>query len=422
MTSLLVADSKYQFVPPHEGRFWPQLLGRLTPRYLKRKHAVTNIEVRGGEIVRELQKSGHRVLIAPNHCRMSDALVLQSLATSLRQPFYVMASAHLFRGNRFLAWVLRRLGAFSVYREGIDRQAIQKGIDILVKGDRPLVLFPEGALSHANDHLNVLQEGVSFIARSAAAKLEKSVDAASRPATEKIYTVPVVIRYVYTGDIEATAGAMLNNIEKRLSWQPMQGQCLVQRIYRVGNALLSLKEQEYLGQPQTGTLDERLNRLINHILAPLETEWCGGPKEGTAILRVKEIRRAILPAMIDGQLTAEEMDRRWRQLTAAGFAQSLSLYPSRYVATRPTVDRILETVERFNEHLNGDETPHGPMKAVIQVGDPIEVTSKRDRIAKTDSLMSAIECSLKSLLEKTGSECVMYETKGPMPAEASATI
>ena len=111
MTSLLVADSKYQFIPPHEGRFWPRLLGRLTPRYLKRKHGITHIEVRGGEIVKELQKSGHRVLLAPNHCRMSDAVVLQSLASSLQQPFYVMASAHLFRGNRLLAWVLRRFGA-----------------------------------------------------------------------------------------------------------------------------------------------------------------------------------------------------------------------------------------------------------------------------------------------------------------------
>ncbi|RLS42746.1 MAG: 1-acyl-sn-glycerol-3-phosphate acyltransferase [Planctomycetota bacterium] len=422
MTSLLVADSKYQFIPPHEGRFWPRLLGRLTPRYLKRKHGITHIEVRGGEIVKELQKSGHRVLLAPNHCRMSDAVVLQSLASSLQQPFYVMASAHLFRGNRLLAWVLRRLGAFSVYREGVDRVAIQKGIDILVQGDRPLVLFPEGALSHANDHLNVLQEGVSFIARSAAAKLEKSADAANRPTAEKVYTVPVAIRYVYAGDIEATAGAMLDNIERRLSWQPQKGQCLVQRIYRVGNALLSLKEQEYLGQSQTGTLDERLDRLINHILVPLESEWCGGPKAGTAILRVKEIRRAILPAMIDGQLKSDEMERRWRQLTAAGFAQSLSLYPSRYVITHPTVDRILETVERFNEHLNGDETPHGPMKAIIQVGDPIEVCPKRDRSAKSDPLMAAIECALKSLLEKNRSECVMYDIKKTTPSESSLPV
>ena len=165
--------------------------------------------------------------------------------------------------------------------------------------DWALVLFPEGALSQANDHLNELQEGVSFIARSAAAKLEKTtVESSSSP--RKVYTVPVAFRHVYEGDIEATAGAMLSSIEKRLSWKTQEGQCLVERIYRVGNALLSLKELEYLGQSHTGELDERLTRLIDHLLTPLETEWLGGAKEGAVILRVKELRRAILPAMIDG--------------------------------------------------------------------------------------------------------------------------
>jgi 1-acyl-sn-glycerol-3-phosphate acyltransferase len=410
MTSVLVADSKYQFVPPHEGKLWPRLLGRLMPHFLRRKHGITGIEVRGDDAIGKLLASGHGILLAPNHCRMSDAIVLQSLSRKLKQPFFVMASSHLFRGSRLLAWLLRRLGAFSVYREGIDRQAVQKGIDILVDGRRPLVLFPEGALSQANDHLNELQEGVSFIARSAAAKLEKTtVESSSSP--RKVYTVPVAIRYVYEGDIEATAGAMLSSIEKRLSWKTQEGQCLVERIYRVGNALLSLKELEYLGQSHTGELDERLTRLIDHLLTPLETEWLGGAKEGAVILRVKELRRAILPAMIDGSLAQAELDRRWKHLETAGFAQSLSLYPARYVASKPTAERILETVERFNEHLNGDETVHGPMKAIIQVGEPIEVSPKRDRSAKVDALMLSVEQQLKQLLDVTAADCSMYSKR-----------
>ncbi len=410
MTSVLVADSKYQFVPPHEGKLWPRLLGRLMPHFLRRKHGITGIEVRGDDAIGKLLASGHGILLAPNHCRMSDAIVLQSLSRKLKQPFFVMASSHLFRGSRLLAWLLRRLGAFSVYREGIDRQAVQRGIDILVEGRRPLVLFPEGALSQANDHLNELQEGVSFIARSAAAKLEKTtVESSSSP--RKVYTVPVAIRYVYEGDIEATAGAMLSSIEKRLSWKTQEGQCLVERIYRVGNALLSLKELEYLGQSHTGELDERLTRLIDHLLTPLETEWLGGAKEGAVILRVKELRRAILPAMIDGSLTQAELDRRWKHLETAGFAQSLSLYPARYVASKPTAERILETVERFNEHLNGDETVHGPMKAIIQVGEPIEVSPKRDRSAKVDALMQSVEQQLKQLLDVTAADCSMYSKR-----------
>ena len=404
MPKLLNTESKYRFVPPHEGNLWPRVIGRAMPLYLKRKHAITHIEVRGEQTLRELRQAGHGVLIAPNHCRMSDALVLQSLASQARQPFYIMASAHLFRGSKLLAWMIRRLGAFSVNREGIDRQSIQKATDILVAGQRPLVIFPEGALSHSNERLNPLQEGVTFIARTAAAKLE-SANSGSR----RIYTVPVAIRYVYQGDIEATAGRILSSIEQRLSWRPLHGQCLVERIYRVGHALLALKEQEYVGRAHSGGIDDRRTALINHILAPLETEWLKGTKDGSTIARVRDLRRAILPAMIDGELPPDELNRRWRQLDDATFAQTVSLYPPQYVATRPTADRILETVERFHEHLSGDETANGPMKAIIEVGQPIEVSPKRDRTAKIDPLLQSIEQSLNDLLARTANETRMYK-------------
>ncbi|MEJ7593463.1 MAG: 1-acyl-sn-glycerol-3-phosphate acyltransferase [Planctomycetaceae bacterium] len=412
MTSVLVTGSKYKFIPPHESPFWPAVLGRFVPRYLKRTCGISEIEIRSEEKLSSLLQAGHGIVLAPNHCRMSDAIVLQRLARHVRTPFFVMASAHLFHGRRSMSWLLRRLGAFSVYREGIDRQAVQKGIDILTEGKRPLVLFPEGALSNSNEHLNALQEGVSFIARSAAAKLDKASQANNTPDPRRVYTVPIAIRYLYMGDIEASAGAMLTQVEKRLSWRPFEGQCLIERIYRVGHALLSLKEQEYLGQPQSGDIDERLRRLIDHLLIPQEKEFLGGPKDGSVIARVKELRRVLLPEMIEGTLPTSEMDRRWRLLTDASLAQSLSLYPARYVASRPTVDRILETVERFNENLWGDETQHGPMKAIIQVGEPIEVNPKRDRSSKVDALMQAIEHSLNELLKQSADECRMYQPRG----------
>ena len=418
MPKLLNTESKYRFVPPHDGGLWPRVLGRAMPLYLWWKFAISQIEVRGAERVSELHRAGHGVLITPNHCRMSDALVLQSLAVRARQPFYIMASAHLFRGSRSLAWLIRRLGAFSVYREGIDRQAITKATEILAAGTRPLVIFPEGALSQSNEHLNPLQEGVSFIARSAAAKLE-----AANTSGRRVFTLPVAIRYVYQGDLEATAGAILTSIEQRLSWRPLHGKCLVERIYRVGHGLLALKEQEYLGRTHNGTIEERTSRLIDSILCPLEVEWLKAAKEGSAITRVRDLRRAILPAMIDGELPQAEVDRRWRQLDDASFAQSCGLYPPQYVASRPTADRVLETVEKFHEHLAGDETPHGPMRAIIDVGEPIEVSSKRDRAAKVDPLLQAIEQGLNGLLQRTAGEAREYkraeEVRGSVNGQSS---
>ena len=65
------------------------------------------------------------------------------------------------------------MGAFSVYREGVDRQAINTAVDILVEGKRPLVIFAEGAISRHNDELMPLMDGTAFIARTAAKRREK---------------------------------------------------------------------------------------------------------------------------------------------------------------------------------------------------------------------------------------------------------
>lgn len=72
--------------------------------------------------------------------------------------------------SRLEAFVVRRLGGFSIYREGMDRQAPDASVRIVANAERPLVVFPEGVISRTNDRLNALMDGVSFIVRVAAKK------------------------------------------------------------------------------------------------------------------------------------------------------------------------------------------------------------------------------------------------------------
>ena len=412
MPPLIVTENAYEFVPPHEGGIWPRLLSRFSMRLLKSKYRIHDVEVRGHEQLSALLKNGDGLLLAPNHCRMSDALVLQALSRKLRQPFFVMASSHLFRGSPLLKWALRRIGAFSVYREGVDRAAIDTATDILSNGKRPLVIFPEGALSHANERLNALMEGVSFIARTAARKVSRSTE---DQAGRRVFVVPVAIRYLFQGDLLNTVNPMLQDIERRLSWRPHNHLALVERVYKLGNALLGLKEIEYLGDPQSGTFAERLQRLIDTLLNPLEEEWLNGRTDPSVINRVKELRKAIVPDMIHDEgnsepLSAEELDRRWQQLEDMSLAQSLSLFPKEYIASRPSTDRILETVERMAKALSGEEQANGPMKAIIQIGEPLPVSAKRDRSATGDPILAHIESELMSMLNKLGEQSTMHES------------
>ncbi len=143
--------------------------------------------------------------------------------------------------------------------------------------------------------------------------------------------------------------------------------------------------------------------MINHLLAPLEQEWLKNPAEAAvgdqgAVARVKRLRVAILPDMVQGDITEAERERRWRQLADMYLAQRLSFYPPDYFAPHPMPDRMLETVERFEEDLTDTARIYRPMKAVAHVGEAIVVNPVRQRGAAEDPLMIEIEAQMKTML------------------------
>ena len=141
-----------------------------------------------------------------------------------------------------------------------------------------------------------------------------------------------------------------------------------------------------------------IQRLVDHLLSPLETEWLQTPQTGDAVARVKNLRMAILPDMVDGAVTDEERDRRWRQLADLYLAQQLWFYPADYVTADSPAERFLETVEGFEEDLTDMARVHGPWKAVLQVGDAIEVSPDRHKRTPEDPLMVELKNSMTSML------------------------
>ena len=136
---------------------------------------------------------------------------------------------------------------------------------------------------------------------------------------------------------------------------------------------------------------------------PLEQEWLDENRGGNVVARVKMLRTAILPDMIHGQISDSERERRWRQLADMYIVQQMSHYPPDYIKSKPTSERMLETVERFEEDLTDVCRTHAPMTATVQVGEAIPVSPKRDRSVIEDPIMSAIEASLLSMLDEMAS-------------------
>ncbi|MGE0759082.1 MAG: 1-acyl-sn-glycerol-3-phosphate acyltransferase [Pirellulaceae bacterium] len=394
----IIIEKPYRFIPPHQGNWWPTIIQllRLYLPHLRRKEGVEAYEVRHAERLRQSLDAGHGILLTPNHCRTADPLVMGFLARDVGTHVFAMASWHLFNQDRFTAWAIRKMGAFSVNREGVDRAAIDTAVSILEEAKRPLILFPEGATSRTNDRLQALLDGVAFIARTAAKKRAKRDGG-------QVVIHPIAIKYFFQGDLEAAVTPVLADMEQRFSWLPQSDLPIVARIAKVGRALLCLKEIEYFGQEQAGSLSGRIQGLINRLLHPIEHEWLGAPQEGPVVPRVKNVRMKILPAMVQGSLDANERNRRWRQLADLYLSQQVSCYPPDYL-TLPTVDRLLETVERFEEDLTDKARVHGHLKAVMEVGEPIVVSTQRDRQAATDPLMARLAQELQAMLDRLARE------------------
>ncbi|MEM1303437.1 MAG: 1-acyl-sn-glycerol-3-phosphate acyltransferase [Planctomycetota bacterium] len=397
----VVLEEPYEFVPPIESDFWVWLVRTFRLKgYLKQHFAIDGYEIRGAEKLRASVDSELGVVLAPNHNRLSDPLVMGWITKEVGVNLFAMASWHLFKEGWYQRALIRRMGAFSVYREGNDRQSVNTAIDILVAGRRPLVIFPEGAVSRHQDLMMDVMDGPAFIARQAAKRREKE----GRPG---VVIHPVAIRYAYHGDLEASIVPELERFEHNFSWQPQSHLSIPDRIRRIAEAILAVKEVEYLGESRRGDPHERAERLIVEVLTGLETKWGTKGKEKGLVGRIKAIRSVILPDLIDGRVSPDERDARWRDLAACYYLQQIAHYPPAYLNGEPDLphatfpERIVETVERLYEDFDDRIKYNGPMHCTMVIGDPIEVSTKRDRAASAggDPAMRETHRAIQAMLD-----------------------
>ena len=401
MQNILI-EKPYKFVPPVTWS-WPQkLLNKFGVfRGTLRKDGVIDHECRNLDRLRASIAAGHAIMLAPNHPRTADPAAMCHVCRETPVELYTMASWHLFNQSALTTAVVRLMGAFSVNREGLDRKAVDYAINVLVKAERPLLIFPAGATSRTNDRLMAFMEGPAFIARTAAKRRAKTGG--------KVVVHPVCIKYLFQGDIERVANDVLSDLERQLTWKPAPNIPLIDRIIKLGNAMLTLKELEYDVRATGVTLRERQTHMVDLLLDPLEEEWLGSKQTGGIQSRVKALRMKIFPEMSRREVDADERARRWNHLEQTYLAQQIDCYPDQYLTEFKSVDRILETLEKFEEDLNDKCRVHGDLKVILDVGEAIEVPTKRDRGAESDPLIVQIREQLNAQLLEFRKESKLYE-------------
>ena len=260
-------------------------------------------------------------------------------------------------------------------------------------------MFPEGALTKHNDIINEMMDGPTFLARQAAKRLRKNGD------NREVVIHPVAVRYSFDGDLAATLNPTLDELEARLSWQPKHNLPMFQRIAKLGDAFLALKEIEYLGAAKTGNLYDRAEQFVETVLTRVEDAWEQKERSDGVIARVKRLRTLILADMVAGNVTPEERERRWYDLAALYYAQQISHYPRNYITAEKNIpEHMIETVERLEEDFVDHAHLYQPMNATVEVGEAIAVGPERERNADGDPIMAEVRRQLQAMMDGLAAE------------------
>jgi hypothetical protein len=376
---------------------------RLSRRYryrqLTRLQRIVGVEAQNAQVVQDAIAAKQGVMITPNHSVHYDAPALYLAADTIDQPLFFMTAWQVFAmSSRFEGWAMQRLGCFSVDREGNDRQAFKQAVRMLHDEPYPLVIFPEGDIYHTTDYVTHFREGAAAMALAATKR-------SSRP----IVTIPCGIKFWYVDDPVGELERAMQRLEERLHLRVNASRDLVDRIHRMAEAALALKELDYLGCTRSGRLRERVGYLAESVLEKLEERHGLAYRAGTVPARVKLVRQRVIDQLddADGERDANQPDTSELagQMDDLFFVMQLYSYPGDYLADHPTIERLAETIDKFEEDVLGLEYPSvkGRRRAVVRFGEPIQVSRGRGQNDVAE-LTNRLQTSVQGLVDELNAQ------------------
>ncbi|HEY2154294.1 MAG TPA: hypothetical protein VGH33_01600, partial [Isosphaeraceae bacterium] len=252
-----------------------------------------------------------------------------------------------------------------------------------------------------------------------------------------IVTVAIKYRFIDGSDPLPELHSLMDDLETRFTWSIRPDRPLVERLYQYAEGLLGLKELEYLGGPQQGTLKERIARLRSFILDGMEDRRLVRRSDEPAPVRIKELRRSCLDELDRLQERGEHgrpadptRARAVRQELADLFlALQLFSYPGDYVRDCPTCERAAEILTKFEQDALGlgVAAARGPRRAIVHIGEPIRVGSYVPKTGRSRDAASALttelEARIQGLLDAIGPGRPLEESVPARPAPAAvATV
>lgn len=396
------------FKPPIENRAFLSLCKWGLPLEMNlRARIAVHVEGDGLERLKAARK--HRSVLVCNHSDQFDPEVTFALSKMLGEDFYFVAAREVFDWvHGLVGWCFQNLGCYSVVRGQADYESFRMTKDILVKGKRRLVMYPEGEVTRQPDRILPLRKGAFKLFMEAQEELKEQ-------SGEPLYVVPIAIRWTYRDDIRPRLHAALRRVESKLRIIPPSGD-IISRIEYASQVMASILEEEYSAKPQPHLpFDRRIIALRAHILktmaAGLNVEL---PEDEGHLDWLRRLNNALDSFVKQDMTDKPEFQRRLHkevQMKAERLRGDLIrvqhlIGVSDKIDPRPlTGERLAHRVAQLEREVLGKVSYKGVRLAMITVGEPISLLDyyedyKADNDHAVEAISKRVRAELQELIDR----------------------
>jgi hypothetical protein len=467
MPQITKAQPRLAFLAPKFNLWVLRLVAWMLPYWLKYKLHILKVDVtdidRLVEVYKQAQMGRLRLTIAFRHPTPDDALCVGYLLTKIlpvaarkhrivfRSPIFahfIYDRSKILRAGKIVSWFYRQLGGIPIQWGRTDRLAIKTARELLVRGDMPLAIAPEGTSNGQSESVRPLE---SIAAQIGFGGME---DLDSVRQEEDVSIVPIGIQYYYLHEpwdklerliyeLETDCGLLVNRHDSLVAIGQSDGRpmrkLLYDRFYHLSQHLLYQVENFYaqfyqyqiLERPELDRaisrteISQRLQQLLDFAIQVSESYFNLQP-QGTKTDRYRQIERAGWDWIYREELTSPEslspVSRKLADRIATEadlrlwhlrIVESLVAIASPYIKDRPTIDRFAEIalllwdlVARIQDKKSSDRPVLGDRRVLMTISNPIPLSDYWDRyksgrrqakqatIDLTQELQTALEGSI----------------------------
>lgn len=334
-----------------------------------------HLEPRDLEVLRALP-AGVGIILTPNHADETDLKVCWELSRRCGRRFLFMMNREAFaEGFGVAGWWLQRLGAFSVERGGDNAEAKRYAIEIVIRGQEVLVIFPEGEIYYLNDLVQAFKSGAVDIGMQAVIEARRT-----RPEWTA-YVVPLALKYLYRQPIQPILERRIRRMERHLR-RRREGAEFQGRLARITAELLHRQELAHHlapGSDRLAELSERVQDVRRELLAQVEEKYKGeftATPAATLMDRVWRLSSYLRTLLIQvREFSAESLAQFSKDLAELQHVGQMGSWQPEYLDVDPSQERLAEMVLKMEREVYGIKRPHqlAPRRVFLRIGEPIDL-------------------------------------------------